>query len=111
MASYYPEGECFFVRSSLKYSSGEWAAENESQFYSHFLLEYQWNGWTAAGTSSRYHALFISRSEFAVRNILAGVMLDPNSGQATELVTTPSSETGTDSGWVKPRAWIPQVRC
>ncbi|KAF9870191.1 hypothetical protein CkaCkLH20_12277 [Colletotrichum karsti] len=50
MASYYPEGECFFVRSSLKYG-GNWSADNEEQFYSHVLLEYQWNGWIGSGPS------------------------------------------------------------
>ncbi|KAK1702026.1 hypothetical protein BDP67DRAFT_497254 [Colletotrichum lupini] len=42
MASYFPEGECFFVRSSLKYGN-TWSAENEEQFYSHVLIEYQWD--------------------------------------------------------------------
>lgn len=40
MASYFPEGECFFVRSSLKYGNN-WSADNAEQFYSHVLIEYQ----------------------------------------------------------------------
>ncbi|KAL4732743.1 hypothetical protein ACLX1H_001762 [Fusarium chlamydosporum] len=54
MASYYPEGECYFVRSSLRYSR-HWAAENRSDFYSHVLLEYYWNGWVATGNQTRSH--------------------------------------------------------
>ncbi|KAF4964485.1 hypothetical protein FSARC_7587 [Fusarium sarcochroum] len=54
MASYYPEGECYFVRSSLRYAS-HWSAGNQSQFYNHVLLEYYWNGWPATGQTSRSH--------------------------------------------------------
>jgi hypothetical protein len=102
MASYYPEGECFFVRSSLKYSSGEWTAENADQFYSHILLEYQWNGWTAANTTSRYYVRIRIPIRICRFNVLAGGILDPYFSQASELVMTHASETGTDSGWVKP---------
>ncbi|KAF5660059.1 hypothetical protein FHETE_9169 [Fusarium heterosporum] len=55
MASYYPEGECYFRRSSLTYSGG-FSAERERDFYSHVLLEYQWNGWRAINQTSRSHA-------------------------------------------------------
>ncbi|RFN51848.1 hypothetical protein FIE12Z_3902 [Fusarium flagelliforme] len=54
MASYYPEGECYFVRSSLSFDKG-WNADNERYFYSHILVEYYWNGWVATGSQSRSH--------------------------------------------------------
>ncbi|KAG8673660.1 hypothetical protein FPOAC2_07114 [Fusarium poae] len=54
MASYYPEGECYFVRSSLRLPNN-WNANNRQHFYSHILVEYYWNGWTATGTQSRFH--------------------------------------------------------
>ncbi|KAM0553094.1 hypothetical protein ACHAPJ_007642 [Fusarium lateritium] len=54
MASYYPEGECYFVRSSLTYA-GHWTAENRDQFYNTILLEYYWNGWPATSQTSRSH--------------------------------------------------------
>ncbi|KAF5602012.1 hypothetical protein FPCIR_2089 [Fusarium pseudocircinatum] len=54
MASYYPEGECYFVRSSLRYGS-HWSAENETMFYRTVLLEYYWNGWPATGVTQRSH--------------------------------------------------------
>ncbi|CAF3518180.1 unnamed protein product [Fusarium graminearum] len=54
MASYYPEGECYFVRSSLRLPNG-WNAENRNHFYSHFLIEYYWNGWVTTGSQSRHH--------------------------------------------------------
>ncbi|KAF5647930.1 hypothetical protein F52700_1142 [Fusarium sp. NRRL 52700] len=54
MASYYPEGECYFVRSSLRYSP-HWSAENEASFYRTVLLEYYWNGWPATGVTQRSH--------------------------------------------------------
>ncbi|KAF5245230.1 hypothetical protein FAUST_1885 [Fusarium austroamericanum] len=53
MASYYPEGECYFVRSSLRLPNN-WNADNRNHFYSHILVEYYWNGWTA-NTQSRSH--------------------------------------------------------
>ncbi|KAF5000457.1 hypothetical protein FGRMN_1788 [Fusarium graminum] len=55
MASYYPEGECYFQRSSLTYSGG-FSAQRERDFYTHVLLEYQWNGWRAINQTSRSHA-------------------------------------------------------
>ncbi|KAF5608578.1 uncharacterized protein FSUBG_4506 [Fusarium subglutinans] len=54
MASYYPEGECYFVRSSLRYSS-HWSADNQASFYRTVLLEYYWNGWPATGVTQRSH--------------------------------------------------------
>ncbi|KAJ3531264.1 hypothetical protein NM208_g8955 [Fusarium decemcellulare] len=54
MASYYPEGECFFVRSSLQYANN-WSAQNREQFYSHVLLEYNWNEWVTINQQSRRH--------------------------------------------------------
>ncbi|RGP78705.1 hypothetical protein FLONG3_3160 [Fusarium longipes] len=54
MASYYPEGECYFVRKTLNYG-GNWSANDTRQFYSHVLIEYYWNGWTATGTQNRSH--------------------------------------------------------
>ncbi|EKJ71528.1 hypothetical protein FPSE_08269 [Fusarium pseudograminearum CS3096] len=54
MASYYPEGECYFVRSSLRLPNN-WNANNRNNFYSHILVEYYWNGWTATSTQSRSH--------------------------------------------------------
>ncbi|KAF5531305.1 hypothetical protein FNAPI_13295 [Fusarium napiforme] len=54
MASYYPEGECYFVRNSLRYSS-HWSANNQTQFYKTVLLEYYWNGWPATGVTQRSH--------------------------------------------------------
>ncbi|KAM0232019.1 hypothetical protein ACHAPO_008053 [Fusarium lateritium] len=54
MASYYPEGECYFVRQSLRYPHG-WSAENERHFYNHILVEYYWNGWVTTGSQSRSH--------------------------------------------------------
>ncbi|KAJ4107863.1 hypothetical protein NW760_008709 [Fusarium oxysporum] len=54
MASYYPEGECYFQRSSLRYSR-TFTAENTDHFYRHVLLEYYWNGWPATGVQSRSH--------------------------------------------------------
>jgi len=56
MASYYPEGECYFVRSSLKYAGNSWTAENKNQFYSHVLLEYNWNFWRDINTTTKSHA-------------------------------------------------------
>ncbi|KAF4339488.1 hypothetical protein FBEOM_6609 [Fusarium beomiforme] len=55
MATYYPEGECYFVRGSLRYGTF-WSAENTDQFYNHVLLEYYWNGWRATGQRERSHA-------------------------------------------------------
>ncbi|KAF4469508.1 hypothetical protein FALBO_3599 [Fusarium albosuccineum] len=54
MASYYPEGECFFVRSSLQYANN-WSAQNREQFYSGVLLEYNWNEWVTINQQSRPH--------------------------------------------------------
>ncbi|KAF5026919.1 hypothetical protein F66182_949 [Fusarium sp. NRRL 66182] len=54
MASYYPEGECYFVRSSLRYANN-WSAENTNQFYNHVLLEYYWNGWVNVSQQTRSH--------------------------------------------------------
>ncbi|KAK1660099.1 hypothetical protein BDP55DRAFT_561783 [Colletotrichum godetiae] len=54
MASYFPEGECFFVRSSLNYGNN-WSADNAEQFYSHVLIEYQWNGWVGSGNVAPTH--------------------------------------------------------
>ncbi|GKU07876.1 unnamed protein product [Fusarium langsethiae] len=54
MGSYHPEGECYFVRSSLKFPNG-WNADNKNHFYSHVLIEYYWNGWAATNTISRFH--------------------------------------------------------
>ncbi|KAG5759634.1 hypothetical protein H9Q72_012246 [Fusarium xylarioides] len=54
MASYYPEGECYFQRNSLRYSR-TFTAENTDHFYRHVLLEYYWNGWPATGVQSRSH--------------------------------------------------------
>ncbi|KAF4775367.1 hypothetical protein HER10_EVM0009719 [Colletotrichum scovillei] len=62
MASYFPEGECFFVRSSLKYGN-TWSAENEEQFYSHVLIEYQWNGWIGSGSASSMPTHLRSKSQ------------------------------------------------
>ncbi|QPG95272.1 hypothetical protein C2857_007928 [Epichloe festucae Fl1] len=55
MASYYPEGECYFVRSSLKYAGNNWTAQDKNQFYSHVLLEYNWNGWREKNTTTKAH--------------------------------------------------------
>ncbi|KAF5252175.1 hypothetical protein FANTH_2731 [Fusarium anthophilum] len=54
MASYYPEGECYFRRDSLRYSR-TFTADNTDHFYRHVLLEYYWNGWPATGVQSRSH--------------------------------------------------------
>ncbi|KAH7159050.1 hypothetical protein DER46DRAFT_627454 [Fusarium sp. MPI-SDFR-AT-0072] len=54
MASYYPEGECYFVRSSLRYGP-HWFADNQNLFYRTVLLEYYWNGWPATGVTQRSH--------------------------------------------------------
>ncbi|EWY84631.1 hypothetical protein FOYG_12061 [Fusarium oxysporum NRRL 32931] len=54
MASYYPEGECYFVRSSLRYGP-HWSADNQNLFYRTVLLEYYWNGWPATGVTQRSH--------------------------------------------------------
>ncbi|KAG4254485.1 hypothetical protein FPRO04_09686 [Fusarium proliferatum] len=54
MASYYPEGECYFVRSSLRYGP-HWNANNQNLFYRTVLLEYYWNGWPATGVTQRSH--------------------------------------------------------
>jgi hypothetical protein len=55
MATYYPEGACYFLRSSLKYNTNEWAADNPDTFYNHVLVEYQWNGWETSDETSKYH--------------------------------------------------------
>ncbi|KAI7764947.1 hypothetical protein LZL87_005660 [Fusarium oxysporum] len=54
MASYYPECECYFVRSSLRYGP-HWFADNQNLFYRTVLLEYYWNGWPATGVTQRSH--------------------------------------------------------
>ncbi|KAF2759848.1 hypothetical protein EJ05DRAFT_474902 [Pseudovirgaria hyperparasitica] len=57
MASYYPEGECFFLRSTLKYNDdfAPFSAEDPKDFYSHVLIEYQWNGWVVANNDDYGH--------------------------------------------------------
>lgn len=54
MASYYPEGECYFVRSSLRYANN-WTAQNNGHFYNHVLIEYYWNGWRDINTRDKRH--------------------------------------------------------
>ncbi|KAJ4011778.1 hypothetical protein NW752_004179 [Fusarium irregulare] len=54
MASYYPEGECYFVRNSLRLPNGR-NANNERHFYSHILIEYYWNGWVTTGNQAISH--------------------------------------------------------
>ncbi|KAK1488980.1 hypothetical protein CTAM01_11304 [Colletotrichum tamarilloi] len=70
MASYFPEGECFFVRSSLKYGN-TWSAENEEQFYSHVLIEYQWNGWIGSGSASSMPTHLRSKSQSGTASLYA----------------------------------------
>jgi hypothetical protein len=44
MALAYPEGEVFFLRSSLHFNdTNKWNASNAENFYSHVLIEYAWN--------------------------------------------------------------------
>jgi hypothetical protein len=55
MALAYPEGEVFFLRSSLHFNDeNKWNASNAEYFYSHVLIEYASNGFHSGNATTQY---------------------------------------------------------
>ena len=61
MAFAYPEGECFFQRSSLVNSF--FSAEKAEHFYGYMLVEYLWNQPAYQGNSNVYSSYRIKSSK------------------------------------------------